>query len=474
MADVYESLLSNNLGRSLLNSLNLPVPTVLERHSQTQTSFVSGNVLIGAAPGGRMLDVIVSTLKQSNATVQVAQNGASLNELKQAGEKAELNLATVDTSAEGAKFKALVFDATGIESSEQTRELYNFFHPVIRKLADCARVIVIGTPPESCKSNPKAQIAQRSLEGFVRSVGKEIGKKGATAQLIWMAPGAETQLESTVRFFLSPKAAFVSGQVVRISKRDGKGKTATNNIAPLTGKVALVTGASRGIGESVARVLARDGATVVCLDVPAAMAALEGVANSINGKALAADITEQNGPKAIADYLEEHFKGVDLVVHNAGITRDKTLGRMPDHFWDLTIAVNLTAEELINDELINRKLLRSNGRIVCVSSISGIAGNFGQTNYATSKCGVIGYVEAMAKQLKDGVTINAVAPGFIETQMTAAMPITIREAGRRMNSLSQGGLPVDVAETIAYYCNPLSGGVNGNIIRVCGQSLIGK
>jgi 3-oxoacyl-[acyl-carrier protein] reductase len=112
--------------------------------------------------------------------------------------------------------------------------------------------------------------------------------------------------------------------------------------------------------------------------------------------------------------------------------------------------------------------------VVCVSSISGIAGNAGQTNYATSKAGVIGLVQAYASALAErGVTINAVAPGFIETQMTAAMPIATREAGRRMNSLAQGGLPVDVAETIAWFASPGSGGVTGNVVRVCGQSLIG-
>jgi 3-oxoacyl-[acyl-carrier protein] reductase len=109
-----------------------------------------------------------------------------------------------------------------------------------------------------------------------------------------------------------------------------------------------------------------------------------------------------------------------------------------------------------------------------VSSISGIAGTAGQTNYSTSKAGVIGVVQAWAPALaKRGVTINAVAPGFIETKMTAAMPIAIREAGRRLSSLSQGGLPVDVAEAIAWYASPASAGVTGNIVRVCGQSLIG-
>jgi 3-oxoacyl-[acyl-carrier protein] reductase len=139
------------------------------------------------------------------------------------------------------------------------------------------------------------------------------------------------------------------------------------------------------------------------------------------------------------------------------------------------LAVNLTAAERITAELLAREgLLNDGGRIVCVSSMSGIAGNAGQTNYATSKAGVIGMVESMAPVLAErGGTINAVAPGFIETQMTAAMPIGPREAGRRMNSLAQGGLPVDVSETIAWLAAPDSTGLNGNVVRVCGQSLIG-
>ena len=111
---------------------------------------------------------------------------------------------------------------------------------------------------------------------------------------------------------------------------------------------------------------------------------------------------------------------------------------------------------------------------MCVSSVSGIAGNRGQANYATSKAGVIGVVEALAPELvRRAATINAVAPGFIETRMTAAMPLGTREAGRRMNSLRQGGLPVDVAETVAFFGSPASAGVNGNVVRVCGQSLLG-
>jgi 3-oxoacyl-[acyl-carrier protein] reductase len=201
---------------------------------------------------------------------------------------------------------------------------------------------------------------------------------------------------------------------------------------------------------------------------------LSAVTARLGGSFLVADITDDDAPAVIAEHLLGQHDGVDVVVHNAGITRDKTLGRMTEEQWNKVISINLTAPQRITEELLARDAVRRNGRIVGVSSISGIAGNAGQTNYSTSKAGVIGFVQAYAPALaKRGVTINAVAPGFIETQMTAAMPIAIREAGRRMNSVSQGGLPVDVAETVAWLASPGSAGVTGNIVRVCGQSLIG-
>jgi len=211
-------------------------------------------------------------------------------------------------------------------------------------------------------------------------------------------------------------------------------------------------------------VLARDGAHVVGLDVPGQEASVE----------LRLDITAEDAPARIASHLLDAHGGVDVVVHNAGVTRDKRLGGMREELWELVLGVNLIAPQRIDQELFARKAVRANGRIVCVSSISGIAGNAGQTNYSTSKAGVIGIVRSFSPILaKQGVTVNAVAPGFIETQMTAAMPITLREAGRRMNSMSQGGLPVDVAETIAWFASPASAGLTGNVVRVCGQSLLG-
>jgi 3-oxoacyl-[acyl-carrier protein] reductase len=234
---------------------------------------------------------------------------------------------------------------------------------------------------------------------------------------------------------------------------------------------ALVSGAARGIGAAIAGTLARDGATVVGLDVPALADDLRAGMERIGGEALELDITADDAPATIAARFAP--QGLDVLVHNAGVTRDRTLAKMPTDRWQGLVDINLSSEERINDAVLDG-VLAENGRIVCVSSLSGIAGNAGQTNYATSKAGVIGMVEALEPVLRErGQTINAVAPGFIETKMTAQMPLALREAGRRMNSLRQGGLPVDVAETIAWFASPGSAGVNGNIVRVCGQSLLG-
>jgi len=161
-------------------------------------------------------------------------------------------------------------------------------------------------------------------------------------------------------------------------------------------------------------------------------------------------------------------------VHNAGITRDRTLGRMSASEWDGVLSVNLAAILAIDDALDAGGLWKEASRVVCLSSISGIAGNFGQTNYATSKAALIGYVAAQAPlHAVRGVTFNAVAPGFIETPMTNKVPFLTREIGRRLNSLSQGGQPRDVAELVTFLATPGACGINGQTIRVCGQGLMG-
>ncbi|CAN5489275.1 3-oxoacyl-ACP reductase [soil metagenome] len=445
MSDRYQSLIRTPVGQLLAKSLGLPNPVRLDRWTEG-SPLVTGTVAVGG--DGRLGQAVVAALD-------------------------ELGIAAVEDAPADQKYKGLVFDATGITSSDRLVDLQEFFTPLLRSLESSSRIVVLGTPPEST-SSAEERVAQRALEGFTRSLGKEVGR-GGTVQLVYVVPAADGALASTLAFLLSPKSAYVSGQVVRIGSH---GATAVAEqvqdwAAPLAGKVAIVTGASRGIGEQIARVLHRDGATILGIDVPQAASELQALMTELGGDHLTLDITNKDAPQRIARHVKEKFTSVDIVVHNAGIARDKRLMNMKRDTFASAIAVNLTAPERITAELIKQKLVNKNGRIVGVASIAGIAGNLGQTNYAASKAGVIGFVDSLADDLADGITVNAVAPGFIETKMTAAVPFATREVGRRLNALSQGGLPIDVAETIAWLANPASTAVNGNVVRVCGQMMLG-
>ena len=446
MSDRYQAFASSPVGKLLVKNLGLPDPPTLERYSEGDP-LVKGTVAVGGS--GRLAESLPGLLDTLGVASSVVPSQA----------------------AEGERFKGLVFDATGLSDSSQLGALQEFFTPKLRSLETNPRVVVLGTPPEQVRGAER--VAQRALEGFTRSLGKEIGR-GGTVQLVYVADGAEAAVTSTLAFLLSPKSAYVSGQVVRIGAHGTKQAAPVEDwTRPLAGKVALVTGASRGIGEAIARVLHRDGATVVGVDVPQLADDLQTLMKELDGDWIALDITGKDAPQRIAHHLREKHGGVDVVVHNAGITRDKKLANMAEDRFDQVIAVNLTAPERITRELLDQGVVNQNGRIIGVASIAGIAGNVGQTNYAASKAGVIGLVDSLADELKDGVTINAVAPGFIITAMTAAVPFATREVGQRLNAMSQGGLPVDVAETIAWYASPGSTAVNGNVVRVCGQMMMG-
>lgn len=468
MKDGYLDFANSNVGAKLVNALGLPKPLPLERYAPGQP-VIKGSVLVGGGGEPQLLSTLAGIFKRIGAQTLAHER---LPQWVSVANQAGLTTGRWGGNGQpGEKVKALVFDATGLTDSTQSDALYWFFHDAARSLLPCGRVVVIGRPPEGCTSHRQATI-QRGLEGLTRSLGKEL-KKGSNAQLVYVAEGAEGQLESTLRFLLSPRSAYVSAQVIRIGAPVGETTIPADWDKPLAGKKVLVTGASRGIGAAIAECMARDGAQVIALDVPQAQEGLNEVAKKIGGKALALDIGSAEAPQKLVEAAKADG-GWDVVVHNAGITRDKTIANMKEHLWQLVMNVNLSTQERINEALVESGALKSGGRIVCVSSISGLAGNMGQTNYAVSKAGVVGMVQSTAPMFaQKGITINAVAPGFIETAMTAAIPFAIREAGRRMNSMSQGGQPVDVAEAIGWFASPASSGITGNVIRVCGQSLIG-
>ncbi|MFD9782244.1 3-oxoacyl-ACP reductase [[Kitasatospora] papulosa] len=439
MADRYLHFTGTAPGRFLSRGLGLPQPAPLRRWT-LETPSLDGPLLHLTAGDSAHSDTLGPVLAATGLKV----------------------------TARAERPVAVVLDATGVSTAAGLADVHAALHPVVRSLAGGGRVVVLGTTPSPEDHHQAA--AQQALEGFVRSLGKEIGR-GATAQLVRLAPGADAaSAGSTLRFLLSPRSAYVSGQVVQLSA-DEPGEV-VDWAAPLYGRTALVTGAARGIGASVASVLARDGARVVCLDVPQAQEELGRTADRLGATALPLDITAPDAAEQIAAAVPD---GLDVLVHNAGITRDRRLANMPADRWASVIDVNLDSVLRTTDALLTSGTVNRGGRIVATASIAGIAGNNGQTNYAASKAGIIGLVRSLAPRAaaEHGVTVNAVAPGFIETKMTAAVPLLIREAGRRMNSLSQGGLPVDVAETIAWFAQPASGAVNGQIVRVCGQSLLG-
>ncbi|MEU7717342.1 3-oxoacyl-ACP reductase [Streptomyces tibetensis] len=440
MADRYLRFTGTAPGRFLTQRLGLPQPAVLTRWSAERPVLDGG--LLHLTAGRSALDLAPVLARTGLAP---AGSGSTA---------------------------AVVLDATGVRDVEALAEVHAALHPVLRSVASSGRVVVLGAPLDPADHHQAA--AQQALEGFTRSLGKEIGR-GRTVNLVRLTDAAAA--ESTLRFLLSPKSAYVSGQVIEVGSAQepttaGQEPTTAAPDRPLAGRTALVTGAARGIGEAVAETLARDGARVVVLDVPQAEQDALRVAERLGGTALALDMTAADAGARIAEALPD---GLDVLIHNAGITRDRRLVNMPAERWISVLEVNLASVLRTTDALLKDGTLRRGGRIVATASIAGIAGNAGQTNYGASKAGVVGLVRSLAPRALDehGVTVNAVAPGFIETRMTAAVPLFIREAGRRMNSLAQGGLPADVAETTAWLAHPASGAVNGQVVRVCGQSLLG-
>ena len=470
-----DPLLDNPSAIKLIKALGLPIP-VPERLSRAKGPYEErpiddARVLVGGR--GALGPAIAEAVIQAGGEPLFMGDAKDAIAYERAGEAwgRPLTLVTEDDAAEAKKVDCVVFDATGIVTADGLHDLYDFFHPWMYKIAKSGRVVILTRPVDALES-VEAAAAAAGIEGFTRSLAKEIGATGATANSVFVEEGAEDRIDPLLRFLLSPRSAYVTAQPFRLSKT-AAGQDAPRT-RPLDGKVVLLTGAARGIGAATAEILAREGAHVVCLDRPADDGPTSKVARAIGGSTLLVDITDEDAPQRIGHQLLERHGGVDVVIHNAGVTRDKTLARMKPELWDMTVDINLGAVMRITRFLIDDGVLHDGGRIVCLSSVSGIAGNRGQTNYSASKAGIVGFVRALAPEVASrGITVNAVAPGFIETRLTAAMPVPIREAARRLSALGQGGKPEDVGQAVTFLSTPGSVGVTGSVHRVCGGALVG-
>lgn len=342
MADRYLSFTGTAPGRFLTRRLGLPQPSALRRWSPEQPGLAGGEVLHLTA-----------------------------------GKPAP---------APAGSPSAVVLDATGVRDVDGLADVHAALHPVVRSVAASGRIVVLGAPLDPADHHQAA--VQQALEGFTRSLGKEIGR-GRTVNLVRLTD--RDAAESTLRFLLSPKSAYVSGQVIEVT---GTAPEVTvDRDQPLADRTALITGAARGIGAAVAETLARDGAQVVVLDVPQAEEDARKLAERLGGRSLALDITAADAGERIAAELPD---GLDVLIHNAGITRDRRLVNMPADRWSSVLDVNLASVLRTTDALLAAGTFKPNGRIVATASIAGLAGNAGQTNYGASKAGIVGLVRSLA------------------------------------------------------------------------------
>ncbi len=491
--DLISGVLDSRVGKSVAAKAGFPEAAVLRRGEALPTGPIALGVVEPAS--GALVPAALATLGLTAQPALIDTPDAR------------------STDADGrqrppaypGRLGAIVVDATAATRIGQLEQVRAVLRPAVKALEPSGRVLIVAADPATASDVETAAVRQ-ALDGIMRSVGKEL-RFGATCNLIQVADGTTpSELAQVLRFALSGRAAYVDGQpfvlsspppvegdetsgppvehvatsegLDKLDQREGEGLGQRE--PGRGGRIVVVTGAARGIGAAIARRFGADGARVVVVDVPAAGQALAGVANDVHGTALQLDITAPDAGARIARHVVERYgpdAQIGALVHCAGILRDKLLANLDEQRWGAVLEVNLAAQFRINDVLLDPDQpggLAEGGRIVAIASTSGWAGNRGQTNYAASKAGVMGMVRALSAQLADrGIAVNGVAPGFIETDMTASIPVIDREIFRRSSSLLQGGRPVDVAEAIVFLADPATP-MNGQVLRVCGQLIVGR
>ncbi len=240
----------------------------------------------------------------------------------------------------------------------------------------------------------------------------------------------------------------------------------------LENEIALVTGASRGIGQAITLELGRMGATVIGTEIfPEGVAEIEKTfaAQGVKGGAELLDVTDQESVDRLMDTIAEKYGAATILVNNAGITRDNLLMRMKQADWDAVIATNLTSVYRMSKACLRPMVKARKGRIVSIASVVGVTGNAGQTNYSAAKAGLMGFSKSLAREVAPrGVTVNAVAPGFIDTAMTKGLPEEQKTALLKQIPLGRLGSPTEIAQAVAFLCSPSAAYITGETLHVNG------
>ncbi len=422
MSDRYQSLIHTPVGQLLAKNLGLPNPVTLER-------WVAGR------PVGRRDRRGVGGDGRLDKALTTALDALGIAHVRDAAPAA-----AGDAALQGAGLRR---DRARRPASSSSR-CSEFFTPLMRSLG---HLRPRGRARHPARVGPRRRARRPACPGGLHPLAGQGDRPRRHRPARLRRPrGARPARRRSPRPSASCSPPSPPTSPVRWSAIGSHGETdaaeeVTDWARPLAGKVALVTGASRGIGEQIARVLHRDGATVLGIDVPQAASELQAVTGELGGDHLTLDITGKDAPQRIAQHVKEKFGGVDIVVHNAGHHPRQEAGEHEGGHVRLHDRGQPDRPRADHHRAAQAGPAPPQRPVVGVASTSGIAGNIGQTNYATSKAGVIGLVDSLADDLPDGITVNAVAPGFIETKMTAAVPFATREVGRRLNAMSQGGLP---------------------------------
>jgi 3-oxoacyl-[acyl-carrier protein] reductase len=242
---------------------------------------------------------------------------------------------------------------------------------------------------------------------------------------------------------------------------------------PFANKVALVTGSARGIGRAIAETLAQRGASLVIADLRAELAATtaQQIAASTGQRtlAMAVDVVDSQSVKAMVDRVLAEFGHLDILVNNAGTTRDNLIMRMEEADWDLVLNINLKGAFNCSKAVVRTMMKQRYGRIVNIASVSGLAGQAGQANYSASKAGLVGLTKALARELGSRqITVNAVAPGFIPTDLTKDLPTELKDASLKMIPLGRWGSPQEIAAAVAFLASDEAAYITGHVLSVDG------